>query len=107
MSNFDMRTQPASDQYDGCGWAWVAINENDQIVAVRYMNRSPYFLASSPEALALAGRKRICPASQHAADDLNAESFAKYRLECRQELSEIGTVVSGMMSGFHFIPRPK
>lgn len=107
MSNFDMRKQPARDQYQGCGWAWVAMNENDQIIAVRYMNRAPYFVASSPEALARAKRKRRCPASQRAADDLNAESFAKYRLECRRELSEMGTLVSGMMSGCHFFPKRK
>lgn len=106
MSNFDMRKQPARHEYQGCGWAWVAIDENDQIIAVRYMDRAPYFLASSPEALDRAGRKRRCPASQRAADDLNSESFAKYRLECRRELSQMGTVVSGMMSGCHFIPKP-
>ena len=106
MNNFDMRKQPARDQYQGCGWAWVAVNDKDQIIAIRYMNRSPYFLASSPEALARAGRKRRCAASQRAADDLNSESFGKYRLESRRELSQIGTVVSGMMSGFHFIPKP-
>lgn len=102
----DMRKQPASDQYDGCGWAWVALNEHDQIIAVRYMNRAPYFLASSVEALARAGRKRRCPASQRAANNLNDESFAKYRRECRRELREMGTVVSGMMSGCHFTPKP-
>lgn len=106
MSNFDMRKQPARDQYHGCGWAWVAMDEQHRIIAVRYMNRAPYFLASSPDALARAGRKRRCPASQRAADDLNAAAFAKYRLECRQELSQFGTVVSGMMSGFQFIPKP-
>ena len=102
MKLYDMQQQPAQSQYRGCGWAWVAMKD-DQIIAVRYMDdHGGCFTGSSPEALGRANRKRYCKASEHAAREMNRESFTQWRNQARRELAALGDVVSGMMSCWQF-----
>jgi hypothetical protein len=103
-STIDIQTQPAADQYKGCGKAWVAINDQGQIVGIRYMdNHGGCLTGYAPEALQRAGRKRYCPASQWAAEEINRELFLNWRKQAKADLAELGTVVSGIMSCYPLI----
>ena len=101
MKIYDMQQQPAKSQYKGAGWAWVAMKD-DQIIDVRYMGDHTVFTGYCVEALQRANRKRCCKASERAAQELNRESFAKWRTQARSELASLGTVVSGLMSCWNF-----
>jgi len=102
MKLYDMQQQPASDEYTGSGWAWVAMKD-DEVIAIRYMDdHIGCYTGSSPEALKHAKRKRYCKATELAAEQLNKEAFLAWRKEARTELSELGKVVTGMMSCWQF-----
>jgi len=102
MKIYDMKTQPAKSEYKGSGWAWAAMKD-DQIVAIRYMHdHTGCFTGYCAEALHRANRTRYCKASERAAQEMNREAFTAWRNQARSELAEMGTVVSGMMSCWHF-----
>jgi hypothetical protein len=62
----------ASADYRGCGKAWSAVNDQGQVIALRYMDM---------------GQARV--------RDL---SFSEHRTRSRAELAEVGRVMSGMCS---------
>lgn len=102
MKIYDMQKQPAKSEYKGAGWAWAAMKD-DQIVAIRYMDdHTGCFTGYCAEALQRANRKRCCKASELAAREMNKEAFVEWRQQARSELDEIGIVVTGMMSCWHF-----
>ena len=73
MLTIDLNGHPAQQQYAGCGRAWVAVDDNGRIVAIRYMGKCPI-----------------------------GDDFSQYRSDCRRELARQGHVLSGMLSGMHF-----
>ena len=107
MKLYDMQQEPAQSQYRGCGWAWVAIKD-DQIIAVRYMDNHTGSLTSrSPEVLKRADRKRDCMWSRYVAREMNRERFLEWRTKAKTELAKLGEVRSGMMSCYQFYPNVK
>jgi hypothetical protein len=88
--------------YEGCGRAWVAINEAGEIVGVRYMNDHPYYAVS--DFMRETGRKRRTALAKRLHTYEERRRFGAYRAQCRAELAKLGRVVSGDMSGTYFYP---
>ena len=91
------------------GRAWAAVNDKDEVIELVPMEGyEPYYTRGCPEALEKARRVRPCPASRRAADELNTESFLRFREKTRKRLGEYPgcTVESGMASCGEFWKLP-
>lgn len=89
--------------YRGCGKAWVALNDEGEIVAVRYMSDHPEYMVS--DYLRETGRKRCTYRAMELHRAEESRRFGLYRDKCRAELALLGHVVSGDMSGTCFYPK--
>jgi hypothetical protein len=90
------------EMYRGCGAAWVALNDDGEIVAVRYMADHPEYMLS--DYLRETGRKRCTYRAMQLHRAEESRRFGLYRDKCRAELALLGHVVSGDMSGTCFYP---
>ena len=104
MTVINLKNEPAAEDYQGCGKAWVAWDD-DRILAIRYMDaHRGCYTGYSPAAQKHAGVTRYCPSAQRSAETLNKWKFLEWRSKAKAELSQLGTVIAGMCSCWEFIP---
>lgn len=141
-----INTLSAVDDYRGCGAAWAALDNHNEIIALRYMSECPTDRSNQPRwvqsiartangldglnlptcsgstALSKIGKAanscKDCPTPPRRAayrpsellamardliESSDLDQWTAYRAKCRDELAELGRVVSGRCSCYQFV----